>query len=403
MGKSRGAKIVKKKITSADGDDVKDLNRMFSQITGASDPERDIILPKINKIFRNVLEYNKLYNVLLNFTLFTDQFTEYQFWFTDIKTFLDNLIKTTGVVVTQRYDDGLPQTYTALSDSSLVTFYKTLKENVYLKKIIITGSTLSAHKTHISDVDKLDDIFINREPGLTLQPLAFSTLDLKTIWCSDISEKAKKFIMSILRHTYLIGIDTYDVVTSPDVDIKKFSKILVDSIAKMKKMIPRCDKAFGIIEKSVHMLETNFKDYFRGSVEAGNPSIIIESFIVDISTTQKASPVITAEFRKIVAFLKERSAQNNDPKIKKLFSMLNNQFSVIDTELGVKSETEAKPETIPHIEPLLQDADPNHTTKDNVQESADSEYEVVSDTDTDISTFDIKKIISNIKNINLDE
>jgi hypothetical protein len=226
--------------------------------------------------------------------------------------------------------------------------------------MVITGSNLSVHKAHISEADKLDDIFINREPGLTLQPLAFSTMDLKIIWqFSGSSEMAKKFILSILRHTYLIGIDTYDIVTSPDVDIKKFSKILVDSIAKMKKMIPRCDRAFGIIEKSVKLLEDNFKTYFRGSVEAGNPSIIVESFIVDISTSQKSSPMVTAEFRKIVSFLKEKSSQNNDPKIKKLFSMLNNQFNTVDTELGVKSEDSepaAKPVSI--IEPLLTLAEP---------------------------------------------
>lgn len=435
MGKSRGVKVIKKKIKSGSNTDVADLNKMFSQITGSSDPEREVIIPKINKIFRNIIEYNKLYNVLLNFTLFTEQFPDYTFWFDDIKTFLDNLIKTTGVITTQCYDDGLPQKYTALSDSALATFYKTLKENVCLKKIIITGSTLSAHKTHITTVDKLDDIFIIREPGLTLQPLAFSTLDLKTIWSFDINEKAKKFIMSILRHTYLIGIDTYDIVTSPDVDIKKFSKILVDSIAKMKQMIPRCDKAFGIIENSVQLLEDKFKGYFRGSVEAGNPNIIIESFIVDISTSQKASPVVTSQFRKIVSFLKERSAQNNDPKIKKLFSVLNSQFSVIDTELGVKTETEPETKTESVIEPLLRESTKEEfeqqikqgesTTEENEEsaESADEQDSNLSMPQGDATFLNImkdmfttdetvqseteeendKKIICDLQNIKLDE
>ena len=407
MGKSHGAKIIKKKMSNASNDDVKDLNRMFSQITGASDPEKDVLLPKINKIYRNILEYNKLYNVLLNFKLFIDQFPDFPFWFDDIKLFLENLIKTTGVVLTQKYDDGMDQTYMRLSDADLFTFYKTLKENVYLKKIVITGSNLSAHKTHISDVDKLDDIFINREPGLTFQPLAFSTMDLKIIWnFPNINEKAKKFIMSILRHTYLIGIDTYDILTSPDVDIKKFSKILVDSIAKMKKLIPRCDKAFAIIEKSVKLLEDNFKNYFRGSVEAGNPSIIVESFIVDISTSQKASPVVTAEFRKIVSFLKERSSQNNDPKIKKLFGMLNSQFSVIDTELGVKPDAAEPPKTTPEplkttpeMEPLLQDVDA--TAVPIVKEEEFSESEIGIDLEADTGFMSDADAASDFEIVNL--
>lgn len=420
MGKSGGVKVIKKKLKTADTNDAADLNKLFSQITGTSDPERNVIIPKINKIFRNIIEYNKLYNVLLNFTIFTEQFPDYKFWFDDIKTFLDNLIKTTGVVTTQSYDDGLPQTYTALSDSALVAFYKTLKENAYLKKIIITGSTLSAHKIHITNIDKLDDIFIIREPGLTLQPLSFSTLDLKTIWSFDINEKAKKFIMSILRHTYLIGIDTYDIVTSPDVDIKKFSKILVTSLAKMKKMIPRCDQAFGIIENSVQLLEDKFKGYFRGSVEAGNPNIIIESFIVDISTSQKASPVVTSQFRKIVSFLKERSAQNNDPKIKKLFSMLNGQFSAVDAELGIKTET--TPET--EVEPLLRESTKEELEQQKIKQSESTTEESDDEQDknspllknnatflnimkdmftTDEAEESDKKIICDLQNITLDE
>lgn len=342
MAKSRNGKVIKKKISATSDDDVKSLNKMFSQITGSTDPEREVLLPKINKIYSNIIEYNRLFNVLLNFKMFTEQFAEFAFWFDDIKEFLDNLIKSNNVDITKKYDYG-NDIYNNLSDADLCTFYKNLKDNIHIKKIVITGSNLSAYKTHITDADKLDDVFINREPGLTLQPLAFSTLDLKTIWVTEnINDKAKKFILSILRHTYLIGIDTYDILTSPDVDIKKFSRILVESISKMKKQIPRCDKAFAIIEKSVKLLEDNFKNYFRGSVEAGNPNIIIESFIVDISTSQKASPMVTAEFRKIVAFLKERSSQNNDPKIKKLFGMLNNQFSAIDTELGVKPDTPKK-------------------------------------------------------------
>lgn len=347
MGRKGGsAKILKVKVKSTNDNDVKSLNELFSQVTGQSDPERAVILPKINKLFKNIVEYNKLFTLLLSFKPFTDEFSEYQFWFDDIKKFLENLVKTTEVNLIQKYDDDIEQTYHKLDDKDLCKLYKDLKDNAYLKKVIITGSRLSAYKSHISEVDKMDSVFVQKEPGLTLQPLAFSTLDLKIIWMTA-GVKAKKFILSIIRHAYLIGIDCYGIVTSPDVDIKKFSKILITSISKMRQMIPRCDKAFAVIEKSVQMLEDNFSNYFKGSVEAGNPSIIIESFIVDISTTQKSSPIVTAEFQRIVAFLKNRSSQNKDPKIKKLFSMLNNQFASVDTELGVKpvpEEVDTPPE-----------------------------------------------------------
>ena len=335
-------KVIKKSVSSASNEDMKDLNKMFSQITGTSDADREVIIPKISLLYKNIVEYNKVFNILLNFKQFTDNFAEYNFWFEDIKEFLTKLNETSGVDLNTKYIDSgtgdqIEQKYHSLEDKELNDFYKKLKDNAQIKQIIITSGNLSPHKKYIADAAALDDAFIIREPGITLQPFAFSTMDLKIIWNSGTpNDKARKFVLSIIRHVYNIGITIYDLITSPDVDIKKFSKILVDSIAKMKKQIPRCDKAFAIIENSVSLLEDNFKNYFRGSVEAGNPSIIIESFIVDISTTQKANSATAAEFRRIVTFLKEKSSNTADPKVKKLFSMLNSQFSAMDRELGIK-------------------------------------------------------------------
>jgi hypothetical protein len=335
MVKTR-TKIIKKNISGSSAKDMNDLNVMFSQITGMSDADPEILIPKLDKVFKNIQEYNRLYNILLNFKPFTEKFSEYKYWFDEITEFLSDLITSTNVNIDGKYGPGEIQEYHSLDITKLNILYKDIKNNAAIKKIIITGSNLSPYKKNLES-DSVDDIFIKREPGLILQPLAFSSLDLKTIWGMDIDYRCKKFIISTLKHTYKLSIDTYDILTSPDVDIKKFSKLLIDNITRMKQMIPRCDNAFNIIENSVKLLETNFKNYFRSSVEAENPSLIVESFVVDISTTQKVSPVITSEFRKIIAFLREQnSAKSNDPKIKKLFSMLNSQFASMDTDLTVK-------------------------------------------------------------------
>lgn len=335
MGRGRGGKVKTMKISSTNEEDVKDLQKLFSQITGSTDADRDVIIPKINSIYETIIGYYKLYNIMLSFEPFTKKFSECQFWFDDISEFLRNLTTSTNTEMSKNYATDTTSKFHEMDNAELNEFYKTLKANEHIKKIIITSSNLAGHKKHLT-ADQLDDTFIKREPGMNFQPLAFSSLDLKVIWAADINEKDKTFVLSLLRRTYEMGIKLYDIITSPDVDIKKFSRILVDNISNMKKMIPRCDKAFSIIENSVSMLEDNFKSYFRNSVEAGNPSIIIESFIVDISTSQKANASVTREFRRIVAFLKEKSAGNTDPKIKKLFGMLNSQFSAVDVELGIK-------------------------------------------------------------------
>ena len=374
-------KVKTMKVSGTSDEDVKSLNKMFSQITGASDAERDVLIPKINTIYKSIIEYNRLYNIILNYKPFTSQFEEYSFWFDDISTFLKDLIKTTDTDIKKKYEETNETIYYNLDDKDLNVFYKNLKDNTCIKKMIITGSNLAVFKKHLTEPNKLDDCFINREPGITLQPLAFSTLDLKLIWNSEnINERDKKIVLTILSHTLSIGIALYNIVTSPDVDIKKFSKILVESIAKMKKQIPRCDRAFAIIEKSVLLLETNFKTYFRESVEASNPNIIVENFILDISTSQKAGPSVANEFKRIVMFLKEKSGSNNDPKVKKLFEMLNTQFSAMDTELGVKdssggsSSTES---TAVHTEPLGNDSTVETSEQSDLAETPEQPKKIV--------------------------
>lgn len=340
MGRGRGTVKIKKVMPKGTQDDTNMLNSMFEQMTGSSNAEPDVILPKIISINTQIIKFNKLFSLLLNLTEFRSSFMEYDNWFVEIQEFLVKLLESTKVDITKKYTD---EDYKMYDEKQLNAIYKSLKENKFTKVLVITSSNLSKYKKYIEDPQNLDDSFINREPGLSLQPLTFSNLDLKIMWHSDnITQQSKKYMLSILSHTYKIGVSVYDTITSPDIDIKKFSSVLIKSISQMKKQIPRCDKAFDIIENSVKMLEGNFKDYYKNSVESENPSVIIESFIIDVSVSQKASPLVTAQFRRIVSHLQQKSKNIQDPKVKKLFGMLNGQFSMMDQELGVDTSKDVE-------------------------------------------------------------
>ncbi len=341
MGKGRGGIVKQKKISMVSKEDTTALNTMFEQMTGITDASADVIIPKILKIKNNIIKYHKVFNILLNLTDLKEKLNEYNEWFEDIRIFLETLLNETDTDLKISYDhEDIIQILKLkeMSESELNKIYKSLKENKYLKEIIITCSNLAPFKKYIDDKNNIDGRFILREPGLTMRPLSFSKVDLKILWSMpEVGDKEKKFIMTILHHSYKIGWDIYGIISSPDVDIKEFSEILVESITKLRKQIPGCDKAFDVIENSVKTLEDNFGSYYKNSIEAENPSIIVESFIIDVSMSQNASPVVTSQFRKIVAFLKQQSAGINDPKIKKLFGMLNTQFNAMDKELGVKT------------------------------------------------------------------
>ena len=141
----------------------------------------------------------------------------------------------------------------------------------------------------------------------------------------------------------------YQLVTSPDVDIDKFADVLMGAIDQLKKQpgLHRCDNAFKRISASVELLKGRFSNYYRESVASANPTIIIESFIVDVSNQGGADARLTREFRQIINHMNkvsEQSGRNKDPAIQKLFSMLNKNFDIM--ERGTKSKDSSE-ESVP--------------------------------------------------------
>jgi hypothetical protein len=367
----RGGVKVKKIMPKGSPDDANVLNDMFSQMTGAENADPEIIIPKLCKLYTLLNKYSKIYQMLLKFNEFIDKFPEHENDFLDIRKFIENIAKIS--------DSGNSITEESLKNSTsdnVNTMYKKLKDTAEVQSIIVISGELDKYKKYLSDKNNLGDEFIKREPGLSLKPLTFTNLDLKILWASNkLSIMAKKYILNILSHTYLIGHEMYQTITSPDVDIKKFSRVLINNIDKMKKQIPRCNKAFDIIANSVNMLENKFDGYYKTSVEAENPSIIIESFIIDVSMSQKANASITSQFRKIIMYMKKQTAQSKDPRVSKLFKILNSQFNLMQKETGVEpdsdEETDNKKPTPEHTESSKEDleSDNNMNEMTNAMES----------------------------------
>ncbi len=338
---AKGKRSVRtKKISTISKDDTETLNNMFAQMTGMTNADVDVIIPKILNIKRLLVKYHKIFLLLSNLTEIKACLNDYRQWLDEIQAFMGTIIRETGIDTNVEYSTTSIEQILQLqseSEDNLNKMYKDLKNCHAVKQIIITTSNLANYKKDLKDQKNINDRFIKRSPGFTLAPLSFSALDLKTLWGIDaLTENSKKFILTILHHAYNIGYDIYDITSSPDVDIKKFSQILVESISKLRKQIPRCNKAFDVIENSIKLLEGNFKNYYRSSIAAENPAIIVENFISDVSKTQTADRMVTMQFKRIVLFLKERSSGITDPKVKNLFSMLNTQFNAMDKELGVK-------------------------------------------------------------------
>lgn len=146
--------------------------------------------------------------------------------------------------------------------------------------------------------------------------------------------------------------DVYQIITSPDIDISKFSDLIVESIKQAKKMIPRANKAFRKIEESVELLKDNFQNYYKDFVTTKNPTIIIENFILDVSKENSGDVdlELARQFKKIVMFYQKKSqGKIKDPKVNKLFEMLNKNFEMLnvkDTDITLSDNEEENIEEI---------------------------------------------------------
>lgn len=346
---SRSSRIKQIKEILGNDNPGGDLNSMFEEMMGMKDSDVNIILPKFVKT-RNLTRH--VYKILTQFSNFTPlrmDFPELEDALNQIKVFADQIkesicFKDTGSDDAEETED----MYKTVTKETLNALYKKLKENSIIKQLIVLCGKLKPHSKYFEDMNNLKDNFIGQEPGLSFVIFPFSTLDLKKLWASNnIKIVVKKYILTILCILYKDLFNIYKITTSPDVNIESFTSILLDSIKKLRRQpgLDRCKNAFNKIEDSVGILKNNFDDYYRESIASENPNMLVESFIVDVSNQSNADARLTREFREIIKYMHKAGAQNGrnkDPKVQKIFSMLNQSFAMMDNKS--KSNVEKNPE-----------------------------------------------------------
>lgn len=198
--------------------------------------------------------------------------------------------------------------------------------------IIVTCKNLTPYKQYLVDINNLKDIFL-RGAGTIIAPVPFlPQLNVMRIYNNlSNSDFDKKFILTILHKLYKIGHDMYETVSMPDFDIKEFSELIIASISDIKKHIPRCDLAFKKIAASVDLLQNNFGEYYKDYTASGNPSIIMENFILDVTKTGESTPALTSQFKKIINYYKKMvSSQPHNPKLQSLFKHVDENFKELE-------------------------------------------------------------------------
>lgn len=294
------AKVVKKTIKD------KGLVDMFnSMLGGDGDPE---IIAKKEVEMKALLRV--IVSILKDFSTGPfKQFTEYNDWCVEFAKFSDDI------------------------KPIIDLDYKSIKEHDQTKRLTLVCSRIIEY-THYLQPDTLSDRWIKTHPGLVYEPFDFTKMDVKHIWNNpQATENVKKYCLRVISILFNKCFEVYKLITSPDVDVKKLSPIIIDSISKIRNLpqLSRCKKAFKKIEESVALLENNFGDYYKDMIINKNPNTIIESFISDVSKDQQMDMSLMREFTTIINFYKSQSeGKIKDPKIKAMFDTLGEQFKILE-------------------------------------------------------------------------
>lgn len=354
------SKVITRKIERKSDIDISELNTLYNQMIGIDKGDPIIIKEKYIKLNEHINFYLKLLdkfsknekNFLIQaFPEITTGMNEINKYVQDFRLFFNPLCNNDEIV----NDDPILESddlhtqimkqmkYEEKINAVITEKYKKIKESAEVKGIIIFGGILNKYKKYIGNVNELNYSFIRNYIGPEFLIFPFSSLNIKLIYNSEdmspnkilsvesTSYKINNYILLMLHKIYDKTTEIYKIISSPDIDAKKFGKILIQALTEIKQKIPRCNEAFKIIENSIGLFENNFGSYYKDFVMSKNPNVIIESFIVDIAESNTNNPNVKRQFAEIMKFFQKALLQNGnkkDPMVEKLFEKLQNNFNI---------------------------------------------------------------------------
>ena len=227
--------------------------------------------------------------------------------------------------------------YAGVPEAAVAEFEKVfavVKTCSLVNTILVACKNLIVHKRSLQDKANLRDKFL-REAGHVFAPLPdLPQLNFKRIY-GETAGGDREFLLVVLHKMLAVSHDVYEALSAPDVDVDEFVEIIMSSVGEVKKHIPRCDQAFAKIIESVGLLRGNFSSYYKDYAASGNPSVMMENFVLDVSKNANATPQVTAQFRRIIShYRKLASQQSQNPKLQSLFAQVDANFQELERVSG---------------------------------------------------------------------
>lgn len=221
--------------------------------------------------------------------------------------------------------------------------YTKCVESDLVKTFVVTCRNLTDHKAALEDKENLDK-HILLGAGLAFAPFPqLPAANFKAFFHHvGLTVGERETIMIFLHKLYHVTHDVYEAASLPDVNVDDFVEVIMGSMDDLKRHIPRCDDAFAKIRDSVELLRGNFGRYHRDMKQAGNPSIIMENFVIDVSENSSGTSVrVKQQFKKIIGhYRKLAQSRPMDHRAKSLFGEIDRNFSELERREGAVPDEE---------------------------------------------------------------
>ena len=337
-------RIKKTNMLNISKKDRRKISEMFNELIGVKHMKKDIVLKKIVDILKHINNIYNLFNLFIKVDNLKDTlYPNYDKYINELNLFLKN-IKETFTDFDKDSDLLYFKLSSGKSEEELNNLYNKYIKSEPLKNIIISTKNMNKY-TKILKIDApiiigTTDKFISDRVGLEFKPLNFVDLDFKNIWFElKNNNTGKKFFLGILKNFYNNGYKIYDVLVRPRVDISECSELLLNSILKLRKLIPGCNDAFNAIKNSIDLFKTNFNEYYKSFIRSGDTSIILSDFISDMCLSYKNQvelPKLTRQLEKIGNYVVSRLPRNRNSKVNDLIKILRSNIDIMKTKTTEK-------------------------------------------------------------------
>lgn len=323
--------------------DQEELMNMFQQLTG--DPSKldpEIVKDKYERLKNAIQRCNKLLRKFKQAILdrLTTKIGKDPFFDFEVKNLIDYLDRADAYIDEE------------INETNLIPIYQVMKESFVVEEYLKVCKALRQGEDCIKDRTKLKDTFIKRTVGDELIIFDFCKVNFKHIFGHVLAENipdkkdlsdAKTYILLTFNMLYITTQDIYNIISSPDVDIDKLSELIIQAIGAAKKQIPRCDKAFRLIENSVDLLKNGMSGYYKDFVASGNPTVIFENFINDLSGDLHIDTQTMSQFKRIIFHFRKRaeSLPQKNKNLDGVFGTLDKIMAMMDEKPSNKKSNEA--------------------------------------------------------------